>query len=83
MARVHRLEHVKRLRAADLADDDPVGAHPQRVAHELPDRYLALALDVLGTRLEPKHVALVQLELSRILDRDDPIFVRDRCREGV
>ena len=52
VARVHRLEHVQRLGAADLADDDPVGAHAQRVADELADRDLALALDVLRPRLE-------------------------------
>ena len=40
VARVHGLEHVERLRAADLADDDPVGAHAQRVAHEVADRRL-------------------------------------------
>ena len=29
VAGVHRLEHVERLGAADLADDDPVGPHAQ------------------------------------------------------
>ena len=37
VAGVHRLQHVERLGAADLADDDPVGAHAQRVAHEVAD----------------------------------------------
>ena len=78
VARVHRLEHVERLGAADLADDDPVGPHAQRVADELADRDLALALDVLRARLEPQHVPLVELELGRVLDRDDPVRVRDR-----
>ena len=41
----HRAEHVQRLGAPDLADDDPVGPHPQRVAHERADRDLAAALD--------------------------------------
>ena len=35
VARVHRLEHVQRLGAADLADDDPVRPHAERVADEL------------------------------------------------
>ena len=78
VARVHRLEHVERLGAADLADDDPVGPHAQRVAHELADRDLALALDVLRPRLEPEHVLLVELELGRVLDRDDPVGLGDR-----
>jgi hypothetical protein len=31
MAGVHRLKQVERLRAAHLADDDPVGPHAQTV----------------------------------------------------
>ena len=73
VARVHRLEHVERLGAADLADDDAVRPHAQRVADELADRDLALALDVLRPRLEPQHVALVEPELGGVLDRDDPL----------
>ena len=38
VAGVHRLQHVERLGAADLADDDPVGPHAQRVAHQVADR---------------------------------------------
>ena len=34
VAGVHRLQHVERLGAAHLADDDAVGAHAQRVDHE-------------------------------------------------
>jgi hypothetical protein len=41
VAGVHRLQHVHRLGAADLADDDPVGSHTQRVAHQLANRDLA------------------------------------------
>ncbi len=77
MAGVHGLEHVQRLRAAALADDDPVGAHAQRVAHQLADRDLALTLDVLRPRLQANHVGLVKAKLGRILDRDDPVVLRD------
>ena len=35
MAGVHRLQHVERLGAAHLADDDAVGAHAQRVAQQV------------------------------------------------
>ena len=83
VARVHRLEHVERLGAAALADDDPVGPHAQGVADEVADRDRALALDVRRARLEPEHVALVELELGRVLDRHDPLVVRDRGREPV
>ncbi len=52
----HRAEHVERLGAANLADDDPVGPHAQRVAHEPADRHLAAALDARRPRLEPDDV---------------------------
>ena len=38
VAGVHRLQHVQRLGAAALADDDPVGPHAQGVAHQVADR---------------------------------------------
>ena len=83
VARVHRLEHVERLGAADLADDDAVGPHAQRVADQLADRDLTLALDVLRARLQPQHVALVQLQLGGVLDGDDAVVVGDRRRQRV
>ena len=48
MAGRHRLQHVEDFGAAHLADDDPIGAHPQRVAHQLARGDLALALEVDG-----------------------------------
>jgi len=39
VAGVHRLQHVERLGAAHLAHDDPVRAHPQRVAHQVALRH--------------------------------------------
>ncbi len=59
VARVHRLEHVERLGAADLADDDAIGAHAERVPQEIPDRHGALTLDVRRPRLEAEDMALV------------------------
>ena len=56
MTGVHRLQHVQGLAAANLADDDPVGTHPKRVAHELANRDLTLALDVRGPGLQRNHV---------------------------
>ena len=35
VAGVHGLEHVEHLGAADLADDDPVGPHAERVPDEV------------------------------------------------
>ena len=65
----------KRLGAAHLADDDAVGAHAQRVAHQVALRDLAAALEVRRPRLEPHHVRLLQLQFGRVLDGDDALAV--------
>ena len=36
-----------------------------------------------GPRLEPQDVPLVEPQLGGVLDRDDPVAVRDRGRERV
>jgi hypothetical protein len=77
VAGVHRLEHVERLAAADLTDDDAVGPHAQRVADEVADRDLAPALDVRRAVLEADDVGLLELELGRVLDRDDALVAGD------
>src|SRR5438876_12415363 len=83
MARVHRLEHVEGLGATNLADDDPVGPHAQGVADEVANGDLALALDVLGSALEPENMCLLQLQLGRVLDRYDSFRIRNGLRQRV
>jgi hypothetical protein len=78
---VHRLQHVERLTASDLADDDPVRPHPQRVANEVANRDLALALHIGRSRLETDDVGLAQAELGRVLDRDHAFAVGDERRQ--
>ena len=80
---VESLEHVERLRTAHLADDDPVGAHPQRVAHQLADRDLSPALQIRGPAFEAQHVGLPQPQLRRVLDRDHALAGRDERRQHV
>ena len=80
MTRVHRLEHVERLTAARLTDDDPVGSHAQGVAHEVTDGDRTLALEIGRPVLHAQHVHLVEPELGGILDRDDALVVRDEAR---
>ena len=48
---------------------------------ELADRDLALTLDVLRPRLEPQHVRLIEPQLSRVLDRHDPLRFGDRAED--
>ena len=83
VAGVHRLQHVEALGAADLADDDAVGPHAKRVAHEVADRDLAATLDVRRARLESHDVLLLQLQLDGVLDRDDALVARDERGEHV
>ena len=83
VAGVHRLQHVDRFLAADLAEDDAVGPHAQRVLDEVAHGDLALALDVGGAGLEAHHVRLLQLQLGRVLDRHRALAVVDHPAHGV
>ena len=83
VAGVHGLQHVEGLAAADLADDDAVGPHAQRVAHQVADGDAAAALDVRRTGLEADEVLLVELELGRVLDGDDALGLGDERRQHV
>jgi hypothetical protein len=83
VSRVHGLEHVENLVAANLPDDDPVRPHAERVSHELPLRHSSLALHVRGPRLQTHDVRLQELELGGILDRHDPLGHRNGRRERV
>jgi small subunit ribosomal protein S4 len=58
--RVHRLEHVEGLAAANLADDDPVGAHAEGVPHEVALGDGALPLDVRGAGFQPDGGVLLE-----------------------
>jgi len=71
--RVHRLQHVERLAAPAFPDDDPVGAHPERVDEQLSDGDLPLALSTRRPGLEPDHIAVLELEARGVLDGDDPL----------
>ena len=67
---VERLEHVERLAAAHLADDEAVGTHAQRGPDQRPHRDPARTLGVGRTGLEPHDVRLREPELGRLLDGD-------------
>src|SRR3990172_5990346 len=73
--RVHRLQHVQRLASPNLPDDDPVGPHPKGIPDEIPLRHGSLPFDIGGAGLEPHDVLLLEDQLRRILDGDDPFRV--------
>ena len=83
MAGVHGLQHVERLLAANLAEDDAVGAHTQRVLHQIAHGDLALAFEVGRPCFEPHDVGLLQLQLGRVLDGDDALARVDHPAHGV
>ena len=83
VAGVHRLQHVERFLAADLADDDAVGAHAEGVDHELALLDRAFAFDVRRPRFEPDDVLLLELQFGRVLDGDDALVLADEARQDV
>ena len=83
MAGVHGLEHVQRFAATALSDDDPVGPHTQGVDDQLANGDTALAANIRGTGLKTADVLLVELQLCRILDGDDPLVDGDESRADV
>ena len=83
VAGVHGLQHVQRLVAADLADDDAIGPHAQGVDDQLALRDRALALDVRRPRLQPDDVPLPQHQLGGVLDGDDALAFRDEAGQHV
>ena len=77
VAGVHRLQHVERLGAAHFADDDAIGPHAQAVAHQVALRDFAAPFDVGRARFQSHDVRLLQLQLGRVLDRDDALVCRE------
>ena len=81
MAGGHRLQHVEDFGAADLADDDSVGAHPQTILDQVALRDLALALEVGRPGLEPNDVRLLERQFGGILDGDDALVLGNEGRK--
>ena len=82
VARVHRLQHVQRFLAADLADDDAVGAHTRELITSCrcriapcPRRWAAASR--AGRR------APLQLQFTAVFDGDDPLALGDETGQHV
>ena len=83
VARVQGVQQIQRLRAPHLSHHQPVGTHPQRVAHEVADRHRPSTLAGLGPGLQPHHMGMLQLQLGGVLDGDDPLTVAHPAGQGV
>ena len=83
MAGVHRLEHVEGLAGADLADDDAVWTHAERVAYEVALGHFATALERRRTCLKADDVRLLELQLGGVLHGDDAFCLVNQLADGV
>ncbi len=83
MAGVHRLQHVDRFFAADLAEDDPIRTHTEGVDYQLPLPHGALAFNVWRARFQPDDVLLAQLQFRRIFNRDNAFAIGNVGRKDV
>src|SRR5260370_31860181 len=80
---VHSLKHIDSLATADLANNNAVGAHAQRVADQIALRDLTAAFDVVRTSLQTHHVRLLHLELCRVFDRYYALISRNKGGQSV
>ena len=83
MSRVHGVEEVECLAAADLADHDPVGRHAQRLVDQHLDPDRAPAFGVGRARLQRNAVGQLapEVQLRLVLDGDQPLGLRDQPAE--
>ena len=83
MAGIHGLKHVEGLLGTHLAEDHPVGPHPQGILDQFALADLTLAFEVGGARFHPRDVRLLKLKLGGVLDCDEAFLVTDRLGEGI
>jgi hypothetical protein len=80
VAGVERGQEIHYFGAADLADDQAVGAHAEGLADQVAQRDLSGAFDVRRASLEADDVWMIRAEFAGVLDQDQP-FGRIRQRE--
>ena len=82
MAGVEGGQQVDHLRAAHLADDDPVRSHPQRLSDQVADGNLAYPFDIRAACNELHEVRMPRFQLGGVLHADDAFFGRDLTKGG-
>ena len=83
VAGVEGAEQVDDFWAADLADDQAVGAHPEGLADQVAQADLAGALDVRGSCLEADDVGMVGAQFAGVLDQDQSLGRVDQRQQRV
>jgi hypothetical protein len=82
MTGVHCLQHVKRLLAADFADDDAIGAHTQAVDEKLPLANGSLTFYIGGPRFQADNIFVSELKLSGVFNRYNPLSLRESAAKA-
>ena len=80
---IHRLQHIQRLAAANLADDDAIRTHTQCVTYKVANGDLSGSLQVSRSRFKREHMALLELNFRRILDGYDAFVIGNKGGEYV
>ena len=76
---VERLQQIPGLAAANLSEDDPVRAVPQRRSDQVPHRHLRCPT-CLPSRFKPNQIWMLQLQFHRVFDRQDALASRYQAR---
>ena len=83
MTGIHGLQHVQRGLIANLAHDDPVWTHAQRIDHQVADGDFAATFNVGWAGFERDHMLLPELQFGGILDGQDAFIRRDKAGKDV
>ena len=79
---VERGKKIDDLGTPDLADDESVRPHPQRLAHQLAQVHLPSSLDVGLPGLEPHNVRVGGSQLAGVLDEHDAFLGGDLTQQA-
>ncbi len=83
MAGVHCGQYVQHFDAADLAEDDAVRAHPQRVADQVAGAHLAMPFGVGRAGFQAHHMRVTELQLGYVLDGHQTLITVDQLAQHV
>jgi hypothetical protein len=83
VAGIHRLQHIDGFSAAYLADDNAIRPHAQRVSYQVPLGHFTFALYIGRSGFKPNHVWLLQLQFSRVFNRNYAFILGNVSGKGI
>ena len=66
------------LVAAHLTDHNPIGAHSQGIPHQIASNNRPFSFNIGRARFQSSHMGLLELQLGRILNGENPFIGRDK-----